>query len=55
MYATILNNKATRTAEHDAKVNKNKPKCYKNNHKMQVKAQKESFSLLMKYKLKIKY
>ena len=29
MYATILNNKATKTTEHDTKVNENRPKSYK--------------------------
>ena len=28
-YAIIVNNKATKTTEHDAKVNENKPKSYK--------------------------
>ena len=31
-YATILNNKTTKTTEHDAKVNENKPKSSKTNH-----------------------
>ena len=54
-----INNNTMKTTEPDKKVNKNKPKVYRNNHnnstKVQIQAKNKILKSLIENKLKINY